>query len=72
MKRYEGYFIDLDGTMYRGKERIDSAADFVSRLRKHGIPYLFVTNNSSKRPEDVAGKLRSLRIPAQTIYMRCE
>ncbi|GIN56667.1 haloacid dehalogenase [Lederbergia ruris] len=54
MKNYGGYLIDLDGTMYRGLEKIEEALQFVEELKGRGIPYLFVTNNSSKRPEQVA------------------
>ncbi|WP_066372056.1 TIGR01457 family HAD-type hydrolase [Neobacillus fumarioli] len=64
MKKYKGYLIDLDGTMYKGAERIEAASDFVKRLQKEGIPYLFVTNNSSRTPEQVAEKLRHFDIPA--------
>lgn len=64
MKKYKGYMIDLDGTMYRGAERIDAASDFVKRLREKGIPYLFVTNNSTRTPSQVADKLRRYDIPA--------
>ncbi len=64
MKEYKGYLIDLDGTMYRGKEKIPAAVSFVQRLNHLGIPYLFVTNNSSRTPEQVAEKLRSFNIPA--------
>lgn len=63
MKKYAGYLIDLDGTMYRGKERIDEAKDFVVRLKEENIPYLFVTNNSSRTPQQVAEKLRNFDIP---------
>ncbi|WP_456277811.1 TIGR01457 family HAD-type hydrolase [Bacillus sp. AK128] len=65
MKQYEGYLIDLDGTMYRGKERIIEACHFVQALKEKGIPYLFVTNNSSRRPSQVAEKLREFEIPAE-------
>ncbi|MGV3465986.1 MAG: TIGR01457 family HAD-type hydrolase [Heyndrickxia sp.] len=64
MKNYQGYLIDLDGTMYRGTERIEAAADFIQRLNKKRIPYLFVTNNSSRTPEQVAEKLNDFEIPA--------
>jgi 4-nitrophenyl phosphatase len=50
--------------MYKGKEKIEEAGDFVKRLQDKGLPYLFVTNNSSRRPEQVAEKLRSFDIPA--------
>jgi 4-nitrophenyl phosphatase len=65
MKKYKGYLIDLDGTMYKGTERIDAAADFVKKLQSKGIPYLFVTNNSSRTPAQVAKKLREFDIPAE-------
>ncbi|MEC5271821.1 TIGR01457 family HAD-type hydrolase [Caldifermentibacillus hisashii] len=64
MKKYQGYLIDLDGTMYRGSEKIEAAGRFVQRLVKHNISYLFVTNNSTRTPEQVAEKLRSFDIPA--------
>lgn len=64
MKQYKGYLIDLDGTMYRGTEEIAEAAGFIERLRAKGIPYLFVTNNSSRTPQQVAEKLRQFRIHA--------
>ncbi|WP_040203901.1 TIGR01457 family HAD-type hydrolase [Neobacillus jeddahensis] len=65
MKKYKGYLIDLDGTMYKGTERIEAASDFVKKLQAEGIPYLFVTNNSSRTPAQVAEKLRSFEIPAE-------
>lgn len=64
MKKYKGYLIDLDGTMYRGTERIEAASDFVKKLKEKGIPYLFVTNNSSRTPAQVAKKLVDFDIPA--------
>jgi 4-nitrophenyl phosphatase len=65
MKRFKGYLIDLDGTMYRGTEVIAEARDFVKRLISANIPYLYVTNNSTKTPEAVAQKLREFDIPAK-------
>lgn len=65
MKSYKGYLIDLDGTMYRGTEQIAEAAGFINDLRKRGIPYLFVTNNSSRTPAQVADKLRSIGISTE-------
>ncbi|WP_026694611.1 TIGR01457 family HAD-type hydrolase [Peribacillus kribbensis] len=65
MKRYKGYLIDLDGTIYRGNEVIEEAGGFIEGLRSRGIPYLFVTNNSSRTPGQVAAKLRDFKIPAK-------
>lgn len=63
MKTYKGYLIDLDGTMYRGEEQIEEASQFVKALKEKNIPYLFVTNNSTRRPEQVAEKLNRFDIP---------
>ncbi len=65
MCKYDGFLIDLDGTMYRGKEKIDSAVRFVNKLYKLDYPYLFVTNNSSKTPEQVVKDLTTFGIPAK-------
>lgn len=63
MKQYKGYLIDLDGTMYRGEEQIEEASRFIKALKEKGIPYLFVTNNSTRKPEQVAEKLNRFNIP---------
>lgn len=65
MKHYKGYLIDLDGTIYRGTEKIEEAGAFIEGLVQRKIPYLFVTNNSSRTPEQVAEKLRAFGIEAR-------
>jgi 4-nitrophenyl phosphatase len=65
MKQYKGYLIDLDGTMYRGEEPIQEAAPFIDKLLEKNIPFLFVTNNSTKTGEDVAVKLNKMGIQAK-------
>lgn len=62
MKQYKGYLIDLDGTMYRGTEVIQEAIDFVKKLTERNIPYLYVTNNSTRTPAQVAKKLSDFGI----------
>lgn len=63
MKHYAGYLIDLDGTMYMGKERIPTAVDFVKKLNDKRLPYLFVTNNSTATKETVADRLSGFGVP---------
>lgn len=65
MKHYKGYLIDLDGTMYKGTEEVDGAAQFIDYLNQQGIPHLYVTNNSTKTPEEVTAKLRKMHIDAK-------
>ncbi len=50
MKTYKAYCFDLDGTVYRGNESIESAVRFIHRLQEMGIEYYFITNNASKTP----------------------
>lgn len=64
MKHYQAYIIDLDGTMYRGNEPVEHAADFVATLYQKEIPYLFLTNNSSKTPAQISAKLTDMGIPS--------
>lgn len=64
MTMYNGYLIDLDGTVYNGTEKIPAAVEFVKVLNEKKIPYLFLTNNSTKHPRDVAEKLRAMDIEA--------
>ncbi|WP_085991473.1 TIGR01457 family HAD-type hydrolase [Oceanobacillus senegalensis] len=70
MKQYKGYLIDLDGTMYLGEEPIDAASEFIETLSKKNIPFLFVTNNSTKTAADVSDKLNKMGIkskPSQVV-----
>lgn len=65
MKKYLGYLIDLDGTMYRGNEKINGTEEFIEKLYQENIPYVFVTNNSTKTAEDVAKHLQDMQIRAK-------
>jgi 4-nitrophenyl phosphatase len=57
--------IDLDGTLYNGEFMISYADTFIERLRAEGVPFLFLTNNSSRTPEAVAQHLCELGIVAK-------
>jgi HAD superfamily hydrolase (TIGR01457 family) len=39
--------IDMDGTVYKGGNLIPGATDFIAALKDKGIPFVFLTNNSS-------------------------
>lgn len=71
MAQYKTYLIDLDGTIYQGKQRYPAGKRFIERLRANHLNYLFVTNNSTKTPEEVADNLtRNHDIPttADQVY----
>ena len=70
-KLYKGYMIDLDGTIYRGKERIPAAKRFIERLQKFEIPFLFVTNNSTRTPEQIVENLSKnydIHVKKENVY----
>ncbi|SDH69756.1 TIGR01457 family HAD-type hydrolase [Alteribacillus bidgolensis] len=69
MKKYNGYLLDLDGTIYKGKEPIPEAVAFIQKLHDQQIPYLFVTNNSTTSPEKVAVRIRDMGIPCEEKYV---
>lgn len=64
MKNYQGYLVDLDGTMYHGSKRIHAAKEFVEFLAENDLPHLFLTNNSSKTQQEIANKLNDMEIRA--------
>lgn len=57
---------DMDGVIYRGKQLIPGARDFVNRLTQEGTPFLFLTNNAEQTPLDLRLKLESLGISGVT------
>ncbi|HEP6033861.1 TPA: TIGR01457 family HAD-type hydrolase [Streptococcus pyogenes] len=68
---YKGYLIDLDGTIYQGKTRIPAGERFIKRLQEKGIPYLLVTNNTTRTPEMVQSMLANqfnVETGIETIY----
>lgn len=51
---------DLDGVVYRGREPVAGSAESLDRLCRAGWHVLFCTNNSSRTPEEVAARIRSI------------
>jgi NagD protein len=60
-----GYLIDMDGVLYRGSEVIAGAERFVADLRRHDIPFRFLTNNSQRTRRDVVAKLARMGIEVE-------
>jgi 4-nitrophenyl phosphatase len=58
MKKYGGYLIDLDGTVYRGSDTVESGVRFVKRVQQAGAKCIFLTNNTTRTPEMVVNKLK--------------
>jgi glycerol-1-phosphatase len=61
---YDAFLFDLDGVLYRGTEVVPGAPEAISRLRDAGKRVAFVTNNSGRTPDAVAGLLAGFGIAA--------
>ncbi|HSC78896.1 MAG TPA: HAD-IIA family hydrolase [Chitinolyticbacter sp.] len=57
---------DMDGVIYRGKQLIPGANEFVQRLLAEKAPFLFLTNNAEQTPLDLKLKLEYLGIRGLT------
>ncbi|MFL5767763.1 MAG: TIGR01459 family HAD-type hydrolase, partial [Actinomycetota bacterium] len=66
LARYDGFLFDLDGVLYRGAEPIDGASEAVGAVRGAGRPVVFVTNNATRTPDEVAAFLRELGFEASS------
>lgn len=69
MLNYKAYFIDLDGTVYRGKTPIPEAVKFIHYLQSNGIQPFFVTNNSSMTQQQLQEKLSIMDIQVDTEHI---
>ena len=54
------FALDMDGTVYLGTKWIEGAVDFLKAVEKAGKQYIFLTNNSSKGPENYVEKLAAM------------
>jgi glycerol 3-phosphatase-2 len=64
VRRHDALFLDLDGVIYRGDHVLPGVPELVAEVRSGGTPVLFLTNNSSRTPGQVADALRAMGVPA--------
>jgi NagD protein len=61
---FDGYALDLDGTVYLGDALLPGAAETVARIRAAGSRLVFLTNNPLRPAASYAEQLSGLGIPA--------
>lgn len=61
--RVRGVLCDLDGVVYRGDRACPGAVEGLLEARAAGVVVLFMTNNASRPPQDVADQLTGLGLP---------
>ncbi|WP_432718512.1 HAD-IIA family hydrolase [Pectinatus frisingensis] len=54
------FALDMDGTVYLDESWIDGAREFLERIEESGRSYVFLTNNSSKNPQNYVKKLHRM------------
>jgi HAD superfamily hydrolase (TIGR01458 family) len=57
--------IDLDGVLYQGDQLVEGALDSLDWLKRHQIPYLYVTNTTSRSRAALLEKFIGLGFAAQ-------
>ena len=64
ISKKKAFVCDLDGTLFMGPNPIKPAVDFVIRNTKSGrFRYFYLTNNTSKCPEEYLKKIAGAAIP---------
>jgi len=64
LRAAHAFLFDMDGVLYRGDQTLPGARELLDHLRARGVPHLFLTNNASRTPGQVAAKLQSMGIRA--------
>lgn len=59
----KAFLLDMDGTLVLGEQMLHGAEQFIDVLRSRGIPYLILTNNSSKDARDYVQHLQNVGLP---------
>lgn len=59
-----GILFDLDGVIYNGETPIPGAAETIAWARSEGLPFLFVTNTTSRPRSVIVEKLQAMGISA--------
>ncbi len=70
LKQTRCFLLDMDGTFYLGGKLLPGALDFIALLDRRQIPYVFLTNNSSRTRREYADKIRGmgLDVPEERIF----
>ena len=61
--RVRGLLIDLDGTLYVDDVPVEGATEAIDRLRRAGIPLLYITNTTRRPRSEVAAGLSRMGFP---------
>jgi HAD superfamily hydrolase (TIGR01458 family) len=61
----KGLVLDMDGVLYVGDTMVPGANTALRILREKGVPFRFVTNTSTRPPEELRRKMAALGLDVQ-------
>ncbi|HEX2914122.1 MAG TPA: HAD-IIA family hydrolase [Chloroflexia bacterium] len=62
LAKYKYAVMDMDGVLYRGNQPLPGVQEFFAFVRKHNIPFLLLTNNSTNSSHDYSLKLERMGV----------
>jgi 4-nitrophenyl phosphatase len=62
LSKARGFVLDMDGVLYRGDDPLPGLSEFVETCDARRIPFVFVTNNSMRTPEQYVAKLSGMGV----------
>jgi 4-nitrophenyl phosphatase len=60
LNKIEHLILDMDGVLYRGSEPIPRLREFFAFLRERSIPFMLVTNNATRTPDERSKQLAGM------------
>jgi len=64
-RRYDGFVVDLDGVVQLDDQPVAHAAQVLAELAAEGRSPIFLTNNASRPPAEVASRLAAIGVHAE-------
>ncbi|MDK2952024.1 MAG: hypothetical protein PWQ77_1689 [Kosmotogales bacterium] len=65
LKDKDLFILDMDGTFYLGNKLLKGSLEFAEKLKTLGKKLVFLTNNSSKTPDEYIKKLNNLGVSSE-------
>lgn len=69
LARARAVLCDMDGVLWRGSRPLPGLHDFFAHLAAAELPYVLVTNNSSRTPAQYVAKLASLGVTCEARHV---
>ena len=63
--RFDALLLDMDGVLYIGERTIPGAAETLAWLRESSIPFRFITNTTTRTPDELIAALERLGLDAR-------